>query len=143
MIYRQSSQKILIVFLVKNCNAFFFGLAPSEWVWWSCSVWFLDHFTVVYYILTHVSVFDLFSEIGHRTSSPEFSYEDRLIKHLLRRYEERGKYGRPVSNYSDIVELRFGLQLIQIMNLDERKQILTLNVWTSYVSNSCHSHVVF
>ncbi|XP_048761753.1 neuronal acetylcholine receptor subunit alpha-10-like isoform X2 [Ostrea edulis] len=77
-------------------------------------------------------------EIGHRTSSPEFSYEDRLIKHLLRRYEERGKYGRPVSNYSDIVELRFGLQLIQIMNLDERKQILTLNVWTSYQWTDVH-----
>ena len=68
------------------------------------------------------------------SSNTEFSYEDRVIKHLLRKYAERGKYGRPVKNYSDILNLHFGLQLVQIMNLDERKQILTLNVWTNYVS---------
>lgn len=71
---------------------------------------------------------------GYSSSSTEFSYEDRVIKHLLRKYEERGKFGRPVQNYSDIINVTFGLQLVQIMNLDERKQILTLNVWTNYVS---------
>lgn len=57
-----------------------------------------------------------------------------MIKHLLRKYAERGKFGRPVQKYSDIINVTFGLQLVQIMNLDERKQILTLNVWTNYVS---------
>lgn len=74
---------------------------------------------------------------GH-TSSTEFSYEDRLIKHLLRKYAERGKFGRPVKNFSDIIQLRFGLQLIQIMSLDEKKQILTLNVWTNYNWTDVH-----
>ncbi|XP_022319308.2 neuronal acetylcholine receptor subunit alpha-5-like isoform X2 [Crassostrea virginica] len=72
------------------------------------------------------------------SSNTEFSYEDRVIKHLLRKYAERGKYGRPVKNYSDILNLHFGLQLVQIMNLDERKQILTLNVWTNYGWTDVH-----
>lgn len=65
----------------------------------------------------------------------EISHEDRLIKHLLKRYQRRGGvYGRPVHNHSDIVTVLFGMQLIQIMDLDEKKQILSLNVWTHYVS---------
>lgn len=84
---------------------------------------------------------------GYSSSSTEFSYEDRVIKHLLRKYEERGKFGRPVQNYSDIINVTFGLQLVQIMNLDERKQILTLNVWTNYVSihkkNLRNKHTLF
>lgn len=75
---------------------------------------------------------------GYSSSSTEFSYEDRVIKHLLRKYEERGKFGRPVQNYSDIINVTFGLQLVQIMNLDERKQILTLNVWTNYQWKDVH-----
>ena len=84
---------------------------------------------------THFLItFWVFSPGTGYSSNTEFSYEDRVIKHLLRKYAERGKYGRPVKNYSDILNLHFGLQLVQIMNLDERKQILTLNVWTNYVS---------
>ncbi|KAL5018978.1 hypothetical protein ScPMuIL_004700 [Solemya velum] len=63
----------------------------------------------------------------------DISHEDRLIKHLLKRYQRRGGvYGRPVHNHSDIVTVYFGMQLIQIMDLDEKKQVLSLNVWTHY-----------
>lgn len=61
------------------------------------------------------------------------SHEKRLIKDLLRDYRRRGVYGRPVYNYSESVKIEFGVQLIQIMDLDEKKQILTLNVWDHYV----------
>ncbi|ESO93340.1 hypothetical protein LOTGIDRAFT_232752 [Lottia gigantea] len=62
----------------------------------------------------------------------KLSHEDRLIKHLLRIYKWRGKYGRPVKQYNDTVKVRFNMQLIQIMDLDEKNQILTLNVWDRY-----------
>lgn len=78
--------------------------------------------------------FFLTSGNEYSSNSIELSSEDRVIKHLLRKYAERGKFGRPVQKYSDIINVTFGLQLVQIMNLDERKQILTLNVWTNYVS---------
>ena len=60
--------------------------------------------------------------------------EDRLLRHLLRAYEHRSVYSRPVLNFNHKVTVMFGLQLIQIMELDERNQILTLNVWSHYVS---------
>lgn len=74
----------------------------------------------------------------YSSNSIELSSEDRVIKHLLRKYAERGKFGRPVQKYSDIINVTFGLQLVQIMNLDERKQILTLNVWTNYNWTDVH-----
>ncbi|XP_050391652.1 neuronal acetylcholine receptor subunit beta-3 isoform X2 [Patella vulgata] len=60
------------------------------------------------------------------------SDEDRLIKNLLARYRRRGKYGRPVIKYNDTVKVSFNIQLVQIMDLDEKNQILTLNVWDRY-----------
>ncbi|XP_067672594.1 neuronal acetylcholine receptor subunit alpha-2-like [Haliotis asinina] len=60
------------------------------------------------------------------------SDEDRLIKILLSRYKRRGKYGRPVKHFNDTVKIEFNIQLIQIMDLDERNQVLTLNVWDRY-----------
>lgn len=81
-----------------------------------------------------IFIFFLTSGNEYSSNSIELSSEDRVIKHLLRKYAERGKFGRPVQKYSDIINVTFGLQLVQIMNLDERKQILTLNVWTNYVS---------
>ncbi|XP_021367417.1 neuronal acetylcholine receptor subunit alpha-10-like isoform X2 [Mizuhopecten yessoensis] len=69
----------------------------------------------------------------HRHHFPEvFSEEDRLIKYLLRINSVRSLYSRPVLNYSDSVNVKFGLQLIQIMDLNERDQVLTLNVWSHY-----------
>ena len=62
------------------------------------------------------------------------SWEDRLIKHLLARYRARGKYGRPVWHYNDTLVVKFMIQLVQIMDLDEKNQVLTLNVWDRYVS---------
>lgn len=60
------------------------------------------------------------------------SWEDRLIKHLLARYKARGKYGRPVATFNETITVKFNMQLIQIMDLDEKNQVLTLNVWDRY-----------
>ncbi|KAK3089763.1 hypothetical protein FSP39_006302 [Pinctada imbricata] len=66
------------------------------------------------------------------------SEEDRLLRHLFRGYEHRSIYSRPVHNFNHTVTVRFGLQLIQIMDLDERNQILTLNVWSHYNWTDVH-----
>ena len=62
------------------------------------------------------------------------SDEKRLIKHLLENYEKVGLVGRPVYNTSETVRVNYGLALIQILDLDEKNQVLTTNVWSRYVS---------
>lgn len=64
------------------------------------------------------------------------SDEKRLIKHLLVNYERVGIVGRPVFNTSMTIRVNFGLALIQILDLDEKNQVLTTNVWSRYVSPS-------
>src|SRR6218665_1868417 len=63
------------------------------------------------------------------------SDEKRLIKHLLEEYEMVGVVGRPVFNTSQTINVQYGLALIQILDLDEKNQVLTTNVWSRYVSN--------
>ena len=64
------------------------------------------------------------------------SDEKRLIKHLLENYERVGIVGRPVYNTSETVRVSYGLALIQILDLDEKNQVLTTNVWSRYVSST-------
>ena len=52
--------------------------------------------------------------------------EKRLIRALLQDYERRE---RPVANESDPVNVKHGLSLQQIVELDLEKQILTSNIW--------------
>ena len=61
------------------------------------------------------------------------SNEKRLIKDLLKNYENVGIVGRPVRNTSETITVYFGLALIQILDLDEKNQILNTNVWSRYV----------
>ncbi|CAF4410498.1 unnamed protein product [Rotaria socialis] len=56
--------------------------------------------------------------------------EQRLICDLLDSYQVR--WGRPVRNTSEGVEVRFGLQLIHISDLDEKNQVLITNQWQIY-----------
>ena len=68
------------------------------------------------------------------SESMQMSDEKRLIKHLLDNYERVGIVGRPVYNTSETVHVSYGLALIQILDLDEKNQVLTTNVWSRYVS---------
>ena len=52
--------------------------------------------------------------------------ERRLLETLLKRYN---KLERPVLNETDLVEVNIGLNLQQILDIDETKQILTTNSW--------------
>ncbi|XP_064636777.1 neuronal acetylcholine receptor subunit alpha-10-like isoform X2 [Lineus longissimus] len=60
------------------------------------------------------------------------SDEKKLIKHLLGNYTEVGVVGRPVYNTTDKISVSYGLALIQILDLDEKNQVLTTNCWSRY-----------
>lgn len=62
------------------------------------------------------------------------SAEKRLIKDLIEKYKQAGVVGRPVHNTSEAIVVEFGLALIQILNLDEKNQVLTISTWSRYVS---------
>ncbi|RUS74260.1 hypothetical protein EGW08_017979, partial [Elysia chlorotica] len=62
----------------------------------------------------------------------QMSHEKRLIRDLIGNYSERGKMGRPVMEQNDTIVIAYGLSLIQILDLDERNQILSTNVWATY-----------
>ncbi|CAL1529682.1 unnamed protein product [Lymnaea stagnalis] len=52
--------------------------------------------------------------------------EQLLMERLLARYH---RYSRPVMNASLSVQVKFGLTLVQISDMDEVNQVLTINVW--------------
>ncbi|KAG9352991.1 hypothetical protein JZ751_017567 [Albula glossodonta] len=52
--------------------------------------------------------------------------EERLLKTLLTHYN---KLSRPVANISDVVLVRFGLSIAQLIDVDEKNQMMTTNVW--------------
>uniref|UniRef100_A0A4X2KRE2 Cholinergic receptor nicotinic alpha 2 subunit n=1 Tax=Vombatus ursinus TaxID=29139 RepID=A0A4X2KRE2_VOMUR len=52
--------------------------------------------------------------------------EDRLFKHLFRGYN---RWSRPVQNTSDVVIIHFGLSIAQLIDVDEKNQMMTTNVW--------------
>uniref|UniRef100_A0A7E4ZU22 Nicotinic acetylcholine receptor subunit n=1 Tax=Panagrellus redivivus TaxID=6233 RepID=A0A7E4ZU22_PANRE len=52
--------------------------------------------------------------------------EQRLLYHLLRNYE---KAVRPVRNASHPIVVKLGMTLTNIFDMDEKNQVLTINVW--------------
>ncbi len=54
---------------------------------------------------------------------------------LIERYQRYGSIGRPVNDSNIVLKVNYGLQLIQILDLDENKQILHTNCWSMYVSH--------
>ena len=63
-----------------------------------------------------------------RCSKPE----QKLVNHLLENYTQ---FARPVANASMPLTLEMKLTLKQIVDLDERNQILKTNVWIEYYWN--------
>ncbi|XP_045689064.1 neuronal acetylcholine receptor subunit alpha-4 [Phyllostomus hastatus] len=52
--------------------------------------------------------------------------EERLLKKLFSGYN---KWSRPVANTSDVVLVHFGLSIAQLIDVDEKNQMMTTNVW--------------
>ncbi|KAJ6645845.1 Neuronal acetylcholine receptor subunit alpha-7, partial [Pseudolycoriella hygida] len=53
-------------------------------------------------------------------------HEKRLLNNLLANYNT---LERPVANESEPLSVKFGLTLQQIIDVDEKNQILTTNAW--------------
>ncbi len=66
----------------------------------------------------------------HEDLNLSWADEQRLITRLLNNYDTAA---RPVFNASKSVPITFSLSLIQILDMDERNQILTANVWLEQV----------
>ncbi|XP_038855285.1 neuronal acetylcholine receptor subunit alpha-5 [Salvelinus namaycush] len=52
--------------------------------------------------------------------------EDKLFKNLFRNYQ---KWVRPVEYLNGTVRVRFGLAISQLVDVDEKNQLMTTNVW--------------
>ncbi|NXP79000.1 ACHA2 protein, partial [Ramphastos sulfuratus] len=57
---------------------------------------------------------------------PHGHAEERLFKHLFTGYN---RWSRPVPNTSDVVIVKFGLSIAQLIDVDEKNQMMTTNVW--------------
>ncbi|XP_062316135.1 neuronal acetylcholine receptor subunit alpha-4b [Osmerus eperlanus] len=58
--------------------------------------------------------------------APKAHAEERLLQNLFVRYN---KLSRPVANISDVVLVHFGLSIAQLIDVDEKNQMMTTNVW--------------
>ncbi|XP_037380590.1 neuronal acetylcholine receptor subunit beta-3 isoform X1 [Talpa occidentalis] len=52
--------------------------------------------------------------------------EDALLRHLFQGYQ---KWVRPVLNSNDTIKVYFGLKISQLVDVDEKNQLMTTNVW--------------
>lgn len=68
--------------------------------------------------------------------------ELQLLKDLLKDYDTAA---RPVLNQSQVVQVKMGVALFQIRDLDEKNQFLQVNAWFQFVSFTfyCHLRVNF
>ncbi|XP_041801199.1 neuronal acetylcholine receptor subunit alpha-4b [Chelmon rostratus] len=63
----------------------------------------------------------VFSQVGPRAHA-----EERLLQDLFLNYN---KLSRPVENTTDTVLVHFGLSIAQLIDVDEKNQMMTTNVW--------------
>ncbi|XP_061841517.1 neuronal acetylcholine receptor subunit alpha-2-like isoform X1 [Nerophis lumbriciformis] len=59
-------------------------------------------------------------------AAPRAHAEEKLLQDLFVRYN---KLSRPVENSSDTVLVHFGLSIAQLIDVDEKNQMMTTNVW--------------
>ncbi|XP_063301930.1 neuronal acetylcholine receptor subunit alpha-5 isoform X1 [Pelobates fuscus] len=63
-------------------------------------------------------------------SEPSFiaKSEDRLFKYLFQDQDYQ-KWVRPVEELNDTITVKFGLAITQLVDVDEKNQLMTTNVW--------------
>ncbi|XP_032362747.1 neuronal acetylcholine receptor subunit alpha-2-like [Etheostoma spectabile] len=59
--------------------------------------------------------------------------EDELFRRLFQGYS---KWTRPARNIADVVIVKFGLSIAQLIDVDEKNQMMTTNVWLKQVWKS-------
>uniref|UniRef100_A0A8D0D3S7 Cholinergic receptor nicotinic alpha 2 subunit n=1 Tax=Sander lucioperca TaxID=283035 RepID=A0A8D0D3S7_SANLU len=71
--------------------------------------------------LSHLSLSTALAEDWTRVHA-----EDDLFRKLFRGYS---KWTRPAQNITDVVIVKFGLSIAQLIDVDEKNQMMTTNVW--------------
>lgn len=56
------------------------------------------------------------------------SYEIFLLDTIFKYYDKRS---RPIEDYHSAVEVNFSISLNQILQVDEKNQVITTNIWRS------------
>jgi hypothetical protein len=79
-------------------------------------------------MLNQLFIILLFTQIKFATSS---DIEKQLYDDLRKNYEP---LERPVQNSSDPVMIKLGLTLNQIVDVNEKDQVVTVNAWLKYVT---------
>ncbi|KAK9408025.1 neuronal acetylcholine receptor subunit beta-3 [Crotalus adamanteus] len=79
---------------------------------------FLDVIKLPLLFCAHGSAFTVFSSFAEN--------EDALLRHLFRGYQ---KWIRPVKHANDTIKVYFGLKISQLVDVDEKNQLMTTNVW--------------
>ncbi|XP_060093051.1 neuronal acetylcholine receptor subunit beta-3 isoform X2 [Heteronotia binoei] len=69
-------------------------------------------------LCAHSSAFTVFSSFAEN--------EDALLRHLFQGYQ---KWIRPVKHSNDTIKVYFGLKISQLVDVDEKNQLMTTNVW--------------
>ncbi|MBN3325490.1 ACHA5 protein, partial [Atractosteus spatula] len=68
----------------------------------------------------------LCNSLGISNLSSYAKTEDKLFKELFRNYQ---KWVRPVEHLNGTVRVKFGLAISQLVDVDEKNQLMTTNVW--------------
>ncbi|CAL8269809.1 unnamed protein product, partial [Gadus morhua 'NCC'] len=63
---------------------------------------------------------------GSRSGASLAEQEGTLLKNLFKGYQ---KWVRPVLHANDTITVRFGLKISQLVDVDEKNQLMTTNVW--------------
>uniref|UniRef100_F6PSN4 Neuronal acetylcholine receptor subunit alpha-5 n=3 Tax=Callithrix jacchus TaxID=9483 RepID=F6PSN4_CALJA len=63
---------------------------------------------------------------GSSEPSSIAKHEDSLLKDLFQGYE---RWVRPVEHLNDKIKIKFGLAISQLVDVDEKNQLMTTNVW--------------
>ncbi|XP_065094187.1 neuronal acetylcholine receptor subunit alpha-7-like [Ochlerotatus camptorhynchus] len=94
----------------------------SEFQWYKCATG-VDNNVYIFFLISSIKLYFLLFLI---TDSLQGPHEKRLLNNLLNTYNT---LERPVANESESLEVKFGLTLQQIIDVDEKNQILTTNAW--------------
>ncbi|XP_014662718.1 PREDICTED: acetylcholine receptor subunit beta-like 1 [Priapulus caudatus] len=71
----------------------------------------------------------LLSMCAIAVSVKTYTAEERLIRDLFNGYN---KYVRPANQTSDVIYVNFGMALVQVINVDEKNQVMKTNVWERF-----------
>jgi len=69
------------------------------------------------------------TEDRNSVDSSATSEEVRLLTDILQSHDSYKKLARPVRNVSDTLIVHFGISLVQILDFDEKNQLLTVLIW--------------